>query len=175
MLVFHGGLTNEQIQLLYEDEYMIFDTTQQNNLFVSDKKDLDNHDDNNDFTFQDEIFSNMECDPNYNQYFYFSKYLSDALEFCDSSNKQNYILVADIDEELLKHCIRCSRKAENKIEFRVPRKCVKLDTIHEVLYFEPYNEKQLIELKNKYSNHFSFKLEKDKSEENIKQKQRLHK
>lgn len=163
MLVFQGGLTSEQVQLLYEDKSVIFEMTTPIDLLVSYNKTSDDQYDNNDFIFPDEKFPIMQCDSDCNQYFYFSKYLSDTLEFCDNANKQNYILVADIDEEILKQCVRCSRKLKNKIEFRVPRKYVKSDAIHDVLYFEQYNEKQIMELKDKYPDHFSFELVKEKS------------
>lgn len=171
MLVFHGGLTSEQVQLLYENRFVIFKMVPKGELSIPDKNTFDYYDANMNFTSQKEFWNTVRYDIYYNQYFYFFKYLKNALEFCHNSSKQNYILVADIDEDILNRYIGCGRYIGNQIEYRVPRKYVKLDTIHDILYFESYNEKQVMELKNKYPNHFSSESENQVAEEIMKQKQ----
>lgn len=170
MLVFHGGLTSEQVQLLYENKFVVFKMIPSEEIRIPYKNTFDYYDSSRVFESKREFIDTVRNDIFYNQYFYFFKYLENALEFCNNSSKRNYILVADIDEDILDNYIGCGKYIGNQIEYRVPRKYVKLDTIHDILYFESYNEKQALELKNKYPNHFSSELENQEAEAIMKQK-----
>ena len=168
MLVFHGGLSIEQVQLLYENKYTIFKMIPTKWINIPNKNTFDYYDINKEFHSEIEFWESIRNDIFYNQYFFFFKYLKNALTFCHNTTKRNYILVADIDEDVLEKYIGCGRYIDNSIEYRVPRKIIKLDTIKDILYYEPYEDYS--KLREKYPHNFYSDAEKEEAEMIMNQK-----
>ena len=85
---------------------------------------------------------------------FFARALITSLDFCVNCQKRNYIIVCDIAEEILKNYIGVGKYIDYRIEYRLPRVYVTPDTIKDVLYFEPYDEEQLLEIEQKYKDYF---------------------
>lgn len=159
MLVFHGGLSIEQVKLLKENRYVIFEKIPKKKLFIPDKNTFDYFNPNRIFQSRDEFWESIRNDIYFNQYLFFFKYLKHALEFCHNSSKRNYILVVNIDDKILNDYIGCGRYIENQIEYRVPRSFITPEAIKDFLFFEPFDDEQMKQLKEKYPNNFFSKNE----------------
>lgn len=170
MLVFHGGLSIEQVNLLKENEYFIFNKIPHNQLFIPNKNTFDYFDPNQLFISKYDYWETIRNDIYSNQYIFFFKYLRNALSFCHNSSKRNYILVADIDDEILENFIGCGRYIDNQVEYRVPRSFVTVDKIKDFLFYEPFDDEQTKELREKYPNNFYSKNEDNEANQIMKQK-----
>lgn len=156
--------------MLKENEHFIFKKIPKGQLFIPDKNTFDYFDLTQEFSSIDEYWETIKNDIYCNQYIFFFKYLRNALGFCHNSSKRNYILVADIDKKILKNFIGCGRYTDNRVEFRVPRSFVTVDTIKDFLFYEPFDDDQTKELMAKYPNNFYSKDENDEANQIMKQK-----
>lgn len=128
MLVFNGGLTIDQVEKLKNGDLIIYDKipykqccAMRNNTFDYVPKEL--------FSAPLHIFRKYISEDCYHkQYIFFAKYLSAVLEFCKNSDKKNYIMVCDIDENILNSYIGVGDYLDEdyRIEYRLPRKFIHL-------------------------------------------------
>lgn len=154
MLVFHGGLSIEQVKLLQENKYTIFKKIPIDQMIIPQKNTFDYFDSSRIFQSRDEYWESIIDDIYQNQYIFFFKYLKNSLGFCHNSSKRNYILAANIDEEILNDFIGCGRYIDNQVEYRVPRRYVTPDTIKDFLFYEPYDDEQEQKLREKYPDNY---------------------
>lgn len=159
MLVFHGGLSIEQVNLLEQNQYKIFKKIPKCKIFIPNKNTFDYIDYNRIFESRDKYWETIIDDIYENQYIFFFKYLKNSLGFCHNTSKRNYILVADIDEKILNNFIGCGRYTGAQIEYRVPRKFITPDTIKEFLFYEPYDDEQTKEIREKYPDNYYSEVE----------------
>ena len=162
MLVFSGGFTSEQIDKLKSDDPIIYDKILDKFAAIVPK---------NTFDYVPEKLYGMPvhilrkyiaCDCYTKQYIFFARYLSATLEFCLNSEKKNYIMVCDIDENLLNNYIGVGKYTiDYRREYRVPRCFVSSSNIVEFLYFEPYDKNQINEFRRKYSDCYKISAEED--------------
>lgn len=171
MLVFHGGLSIEQVQLLQQNKYVIFKMIPRDKIFIPHKNTFDYYDCNRNYESKNDYWNYIRDDIYYNQYLFFFKYLKNALNFCHNSSKRNYILVADLDENILNDYIGCGRYIDNQVEYRVPRRFLTLDTIKDFLFYEPYDVQQTLNFSNRYPINFYSSTENEEANQIMKQKQ----
>lgn len=154
MIVFNGGLTIDQVEKLKRGEFVIYDKVppklagvKRKNTFDYAPKEL--------YSAPIHVFKRYVSEDCYRkQYMFFARALGTSLDFCVNCQKRNYIIVCDISEEILKDYIGVGNYDDYRIEYRLPRIFVTPNSIKDVLFFEPYDEKQLIEIKRKYKDYF---------------------
>lgn len=161
MLVFNGGLTIEQVEKLKNNSPIIYDKipykhayAKRRNTFDYVPKEL--------YGVPINIFKSYISEDCYsNQYIFLTKYLSATLKFCNNSKKKNYIMVCDVDENILNDYIGVGDYCDGdyRIEYRLPRKFITSEIIKEFLFYEPYDEKQVKEFYEKYKDYYSIKPE----------------
>lgn len=173
MLLFSGGLTEKQMKILLNDEDIIFDKIpydragcKSNNTFDYIPRSMEN--------IPIDDFRKYVADDCYkNQYIFLAKYLIGAMEFCKNRTMQNYILVCEIDSQTIEPYIGVGdyKDGDYRIEYRLPRRLIKKSNIIEFLYYEPYDDEQIKEFKEKYANDFYVpSLERESAHNLIKQK-----
>lgn len=154
MLVFNGGLTIEQVEKLKNGEFVIYNKVpyklagaKRKNTFDYAPKEL--------YSAPSHIFKRYVSEDCYNkQYIFFARAIVTSLDFCVNCQQRNYIIVCDIAKEILENYIGVGNYDDYRIEYRLPRVYVTPDTIKDVLYFEPYDEEQLLEIRQKYKDYF---------------------
>lgn len=161
MLVFNGGLTIEQVKKLQNDSPIIYDKilaqyacAKGKNTFDYVPKEL--------YGAPLHIFRRYISEECYsNQYIFLARYLSATFEFCNNSRKKTYIMVCDIDENILNNYIGVGNYCDGdyRIEYRLPRRFITSEMIKEFLFFEPCDEKQMAEFHEKYKDYYSVKPE----------------
>ena len=95
------------------------------------------------------------------QYIFLARYLSSVFSFCVNCEKKNYIMVCDIEEEILNQYIGVGNYGDYRIEYRLPRVYITPDKIKEFLYFEPYTESQMLEFRKKYESYYMSDVSED--------------
>lgn len=171
MFVFNGGLTLEQVKKLENDEFYIYEKVPEKDVIIPRKNTFDYIPE---YLYSEPIeeirkFVSEDCYKN--QYIFLSKFILNAGYFCRNSTKQNYIIVFDIDEEILNQYVGVGKYVEYLIEFRLPRAFITSENIKEILYYEPIDYSTLAEARLKYAASFSPTKEADQeAHELIKEK-----
>lgn len=156
MLVFNGGLTIEQVEKLKNGYPIIYDKVPYKQAFANR---------NNTFNYvPDELINSplhvfrkyISEDCYHNQYIFLARYLYAVLEFCNNSDKKNYIMVCDIDENILNNYIGVGNYLDGdyRIEYRLPRNFITPDTIKEFFFFEPFDRSQMNNFYEKYKEYY---------------------
>lgn len=156
MLLFSGGFTKRQIQLLLNNDDIIFEKVPYDEACCHPDNTFD-YIPKNMINIPIDKFREYVSDDCYEkQYIFFSKYLIGALEFCKNTSMQNFILVCEIDSKIIDPYIGVGdyKDGNYRIEYRVPRKLINSSNILDILFYEPYDEDQLKELEKKYINDF---------------------
>lgn len=156
MLLFSGGFAEKQMKILLNGGDVIFDKIPYdragckfNNTFDYIPRSMEN--------IPIDDFRKYVSDDCYkNQYIFLTKYLIGAMEFCQNSFAKNYILVCDVDLKIIEPYIGVGnyKDGDYRIEYRLPRRLIKVSDIIEFLYYEPYDTEQVKEFKKKYANNF---------------------
>ena len=173
MLLFSGGFTKKQVNILKSGDKLLYNKVpyeiacaKGNNTFNYVPKHLEN--------LPLEKFREYVSEDCYkNQYIFFAKYLKASLEFCINREKKNYILVCDLDNELIESYVGVGdyKDGDYRIEYRIPAEVIKPQSIIDVLYYEPYDLDQENKMYNKYINNFFVpNNETEKAKELIKRK-----
>lgn len=170
MFVFHGGFTLEQVEKIKNDEFIIFDKIPYQQIFIPNKNTFDYYPSDIAFSDYRSMLKYVSDDIYQNQYIFFFKYLRNALDFCVNSDKKNYILVADIDEDILDNYIGIGRYTDNQIEYRVPRCILSKDNIIDFLYFEPFVTEQAMTFKTQFGEAYYNPKEDEEANEVLKVK-----
>ena len=151
MFVFNGGLTLEQIRKLENDEFFIYDKIPEEEVVIKRK----NTPDYLSGEPIEKIRKYVSEDCFANQYIFLSRYILNAGSFCRNSTKKNYIVVFDIDEDILNQYIGVGKYVEYLIEYRLPRKFITSDNIKEILYYEPIDYSTLEKARIRYADSFA--------------------
>lgn len=156
MLLFSGGFTEDQMKTLLNDGEIIFDKIPYDSACCKSNNTFDYIPRSMEGIPIDDFRKYVSDDCYKNQYIFLAKYLSAAMEFCRNSSMKNYILVCDIDSKLIEPCIGVGdyKDGDYRIEYRLPRRLIKASDIIEFLYYEPYDDEQAKEFKEKYASHF---------------------
>lgn len=171
MIVFHGGFTKEQVEKLKNNEPIIYEKIPYKearaggeNTFDYVPKEL--------YDAPLHIFKRYISENCfYQQYIFLAKYLQAVLEFCHNTDEENYIMVCNIDENILNQYIGVGNYIDYRIEYRLPRRFINSDNIIEFLYFEPYNRDQMKLFEEKYpSLYYIDKKEDENAKKLIRQK-----
>ena len=142
MLTFHGGFSVSEVLKLKQDDQIIFPKIDIDSVFVPRVNTFDYYPRDMIFNDVDEKWKYISDDMFINQYIFLFKYLYNAYDFC--LPYRNYILVADLEEELLNEYIGVGDYFNSKrIEYRVPRKFIKKENIIDFLYFDKWDIDQL--------------------------------
>lgn len=168
MLVFHGGLTIQQVEKLKNGDPVIYDKVPYERAYAPGR---------NTFDYVpielykkpiEEFRKYISEDCYAKQYIYFAKYLYACFDFCINCQKMNYIMVCDIAEDILNNYIGVGDycHGDYRIEYRLPRKIITPKMIQEFLFFEPYNKIQMREFYEKYKDHY--RVPKEESENAMK-------
>jgi len=173
MLVFHGGLTIEQVDKMKNGISVIYDKIPykracagSENTFNYVPKEL--------YSAPLHIFKRYISENVYSkQYIFFAKYLKASLGFCVNGEKKNYIMVCEIPEEILDSYIGVGNYDDYRIEYRVPREVITPDRIKEFLFFKPYDREQMMELRQKYPEHYDIPKYEDEMARNLMKIKRL--
>jgi len=156
MLLFSGGLTKDQTEILLSGKEILFDRVPYERAGCNNNNTFDYVP----IEYKDMSISNFKkyvsLDCYKNQYIFLAKYLYASLGFCINSQLKNYILVCDIDKEKIEQYIGVGdyKDEDYRIEYRVPRKIIDVSNIVEFLYFEPWDHEQMKELYEKYKENF---------------------
>lgn len=161
MLVFNGGLTIEQVEKLKNDEPIIYDKipyewacAKRKNTFDYTPKEL--------YSAPIEVFKRYIAEDVYRQqYIFLARCLKTTLQFCVNSKKRNYIMVCDLDEDILNNYIGVGNYDDYRIEYRLPRRFITSDSIKEFLFFEPYDDEQMACFRKKYNEYYDVKADED--------------
>lgn len=156
MLLFSGGFTEEQMKILLSGGDIIFGKIPYdragckfNNTFDYIPRSMEN--------IPIDDFRKYVADDCYkNQYIFLTKYLIAAMEFCKNRSMKNYILVCEINSQIIEPYIGVGdyKDGDYRIEYRLPRRLIKVSDIIEFLYYEPYDVEQSKKFKEKYANNF---------------------
>ena len=161
MLVFNGGLTIEQVEKLKNGYAIIYDKVPYKRAYATSK---------NTFEYVPKelygapmhIFRRYISEDCYSkQYIFLARYLSSTFEFCINREKKNYIMVCDIEEEIINKYIGVGKYRDYRIEYRLPRVYITPDKIKEFLYFEPYTESQMAEFRERYKEYYADGIEEE--------------
>ena len=153
MIVFNGGLTIEQVRKFEKEEPVIYDKVPYPKAYASRENTFD-YVPKELYSAPIEEFKKYIAEDVYKQqYVFLARYLKTAMEFCNNTMKKNYIMVCDIDEDILNQYIGVGNYDDYRIEYRLPRRFIDLDKIIEFLYFEPYDEIQIADFRKKYSDY----------------------
>ena len=161
MIVFNGGLTIEQVRKFENGELIIYDKIPYTQAYAARK---------NTFEYVPkklygapiEVFKQyIAADVYKQQYIFLARYLLTSLQFCNNTKKKNYIMVCDIEENILNNYIGVGNYDDYRIEYRLPRKFITPDKILDFLFFEPYDEEQILEFKRKYAEYMDIKPTED--------------
>lgn len=154
MLVFNGGLNLDQVEKLKDGYPIIYDKVPYRFAEVSRENTFD-YVPKVLYNAPGHIFRRYISEDCYSkQYIFLAKYLQATLGFCSNSEKRNYIMVCDIPEVVLDNYIGVGNYDDYRIEYRVPRVYITPDTIKEFLYFEPYDDDQILEFQKRYEDSF---------------------
>lgn len=154
MLVFNGGLTIEQVEKLKSGKSVIYDKVPYKEVHVPRK---------NTFEYVPKQLYNaplhivkqyISDDCYAKQYLFFARSLKATFEFCRNSQKKNYIIICDIEEKILNDYIGVGNYVDYRIEYRLPRIFITPNKIKDILYFEPYDESQMVEFQKKYETYY---------------------
>lgn len=116
---------------------------------------------------EEELREFISNDTYKNQYIFFATKLPWTFEFCNNTLVKNYILVCDIDENILNQYIGVGRYHGNyRIEFRLPRRYINTNNIIDILYFEPFDDNQIDIFSKNYNDYF-YVDHKEKQEKTI--------
>jgi len=170
MLVFYGGLTLEQVEKFKNNEFVIFVPVPYNQVLIPHKNTFDYYPRNSNLLTFDCISKYVSDDMYQNQYIFLFKYLRNALEFCVNSDKKNYILVLDMNEDVLDNFVGVGRYYGNQLEYRVPRKYIPKESIVDFLYFEPFISKQCKAFRERFPDSYFSELEDEEASEILKVK-----
>lgn len=146
MLVFHGGLTFEEVKRLENNEDIVFSKVPINKINISRCNTFDYYPKDMIFDNYIEMNQYISDDIFMNQYIFLFKYLRNAYDFCEPYEERDYILVADLDEEILNEYIGVGKYFINslkRIEYRLPRKFIKKENIVDFLYYDILDIEQL--------------------------------
>lgn len=161
MLVFNGGLTIEQVRKLENGEPIIYDRVPYDRACIKPKNTFD-YIPKELYNAPAEVFRKYIADDVYQQqYIFLAKYLKTSLQFCYNREKRNYIMVCNIDEEILNNYIGVGNYDDYRIEYRLPRRFITPDKIGEFLFFEPYDDEQILEFRKKYNDYLDINPEED--------------
>lgn len=155
MFVFNGGLTLEQIRKLENDEFFIYDKIPEDEVVIKRKNTFDYIPDYLRGEPIEKIKRYVSEDCFANQYIFLSRYILNAGSFCRNSTKKNYIVVFDINEDILNQYIGVGKYVEYLIEYRLPRKFITSDNIKEILYYEPIDYSTLEKARIRYADSFA--------------------
>ncbi len=150
MIVFHGGLTITQVKKFENGEFVIYDKIPYAKAYASSENTFDYVPKELYRAPIEEFKKYISEDIYINQYIFFARYLKTAMEFCNNTEKKNYIMVCDIEDTILNQYIGVGNYDDYRIEYRLPRRFIDLDKIIEFLYFEPYDQEQIENFKEKY-------------------------
>ena len=173
MFVFNGGLTLEQVKKLENDEFYIYEKVPEENVVIKQKNTFDYIPEYLYSETIEEIRKFISEDCYRNQYIFLSRFILNAGYFCRNSTKQNYIVVFDIDEEILNQYIGVGKYGEYLIEYRLPRILITSENIKEILYYEPIDYSTLKEARLKYIDSFAPTKEADEEARAIIKKKKL--
>lgn len=155
MFVFNGGLTLEQIRKLENDEFFIYDKIPEDEVVIKRKNTFDYIPDYLRGEPIEKIRKYVSKDCFANQYIFLSRYILNAGSFCRNSTKKNYIVIFDIDEDILNQYIGVGKYVEYLIEYRLTRKFITSDNIKEILYYEPIDYSTLEKARIRYADSFA--------------------
>ena len=154
MIVFNGGLTIEQVNKLKNGEYVIYDKIPYKRARAAEENTFD-YVPKEMYSMPLHIFRRYIAEDVFSkQYIFLAKYLYTTFEFCNNSQKKNYIMVCDIEEDILNEYIGVGNYIDYRIEFRLPRKFISPDKIKEFLFFEPYDDIQMRQFKDMYEDKY---------------------
>ena len=173
MLLFSGRYTKRQVDILLNGDNILFNkvpsefvVVKGNNTFDYIPKELQK--------LPLEQFRQYISEDCYKkQYIFMTKYLKTALEFCHNIEKENYILVCNLDEELIESYIGVGdyKAGDYRIEYRVPSEFIKPENILDILFYEPYDSEMETKFYEQYKDSFFVPYyERDKANELIKSK-----
>lgn len=173
MLVFNGGLTIEQVDKLKNGEFVIYDKIPYKNAHVSRKNTFD-YVPKKLYNAPLHIFKRYISEDCYSkQYIFLARALKSTFEFCNNSQKKNYIIVCDIEERILNNYIGVGNYVDYRIEYRLPRAFITPNKIKDVLYFEPYDENQMTKFRKKYKDYYDVAPDEDEMAKKLIQEKRL--
>lgn len=162
MIVFNGGLTIEQVKKLKDDISIIYDRIPYKEAYAHRKNTFDYVPEELRSAPIEKFKQYISDDCFLKQYIFFAKYLKATLEFCNNSCKKNYIMICDIEEDVLNQYVGVGNYDDYRIEYRLPRKFVTSKNIVDFLYFEPYDDQQMANFKKKYADLYEIPPEEDK-------------
>lgn len=167
VLIFNGGLTLEQVEKLRQGASVIYEKIPYKKAYAPAKNTFD-YVPKELYHAPLHIFRRYISENCYlNQYIFFGKSLQATFEFCNNSENKNYIMVCDIEENILNQYIGVGNYGDYRVEYRLPRAIITPDKIKEVLFFEPYNKSQMEEFKKKYSTYYFIDKEEDTKARNL--------
>lgn len=157
MLVFHGGFTIEQVEKLKNGDSIIYDKVPYERAYAPAKNTFDYVPIELYKAPIEEFRKYISEDCYINQYIFFARYLYATFDRCINCQKRNYIIVCDIDENILNPYIGVGDYCDEdyRIEYRLPRRFITSEMIKDVLFFEPYDEMQMREFHEKYKEHYA--------------------
>ena len=163
MLVFHGGFTLEQVKKLKNNDYYIYEKIPYEFAYA-------NRENTFDYIPKELYGKELEEQQKYvseneyiNQYIFLARSLEASLDYCSNSRKRNYVVIFDIEEEILNQYIGVGKYERYRIEYKLPRKFIMPENIIDVLFFEPYDTEQMDEFERKYQNYYWIKLDEDEN------------
>lgn len=154
MLVFHGGFTLEQIQKFQNGEYQIYQQVPYQLIRIPGRNTFNYCPNEMKFNNYMEIQKYVSNNIFQNQYIFLFKYLRNALDYCVSSEKRNYIMVADIDEQVLDLHVGIGKDIEHQIEYRVPREYITIDHIVDFLFFQLADKDKIQEFSERFGDSY---------------------
>ena len=146
MILFHGGLTEVQAELIRRGKYKIYPKLPVRKIKIPNEKNTFPYCDSDIIcSSEKQLKREMRDDMYEKQYIYFFKYLESALEFCGYEKK--YILVADVSSLVLDEFVGVGvyghQTPKYRIEYRIPGNIIVPSAVKKLI---PYNSTLALDL-----------------------------
>ena len=170
MITFHCGFNKEQIKKIQNNEKIIFPKIPADDIYIPRKNTFDYIPR---YMYEDDNIKSLEIkeyvskDIYKSQYIFLAKYLEPILSFCNVVTGRNYIMVCDIDEDILNRYSGIGSYSKLMIEYRLPRVYIKSSNILEFIEFNPFDDKIQDYLFLKYEDNIYIPSEEEKRAEDF--------